>query len=249
MKLISHNVVSNAPRLSWVRTRNVSGDTHWLQWLYDDDDDGSVLIVNEQTDQLNTVKKSSICTGTQNNFILCENITINDIVALLWGWYPIDRFNPSTFVCLSQASTWVSTAYVVLLCVQWVQLRWEVIVHVVDIGGVELIKKFAVMTLTWVLWTLGSVASSLNEICKRIANSGILYQLRYNFPFAGTVGLLQHINGKFTIVNMKRSLLSWNFVLNPLSLSISRYRSVYEADQAVSVVSFISRSMGYKRSP
>jgi hypothetical protein len=27
---LSHNVVSNTPRLSWIRTHNVSGDRHWL---------------------------------------------------------------------------------------------------------------------------------------------------------------------------------------------------------------------------
>ena len=27
---LSHNVVSNIPRLSGIRTQNVSGDSHWL---------------------------------------------------------------------------------------------------------------------------------------------------------------------------------------------------------------------------
>jgi hypothetical protein len=28
--VFSHNVVSSTPRQSWIRTRNVSGDNHWL---------------------------------------------------------------------------------------------------------------------------------------------------------------------------------------------------------------------------
>ena len=49
--------------------------------------------------------------------------------------------------------------------------------------------------------------------------------------------MLLHINGKFTIV-----------VLNRPSFSIVMCRSRYEADLFVSVVYFISSSMGYMRS-
>ena len=41
-------------------------------------------------------------------------------------------------LCLSQARTCIS--YIIchgLFCVQWVQLRWEVIVNFVDIGGIN----------------------------------------------------------------------------------------------------------------
>jgi len=49
------------------------------------------------------------------------------------GWDPINRFNPATFLCLSQASTWISN----VICHAWsfcVQLRWEMIVPFV--GGI-----------------------------------------------------------------------------------------------------------------
>jgi hypothetical protein len=62
-------------------------------------------------------------------------------------------------------------------------------------------------------------------------------------PYAGAAGLLLHINGKFTMEKLKSSLLSYSFILNHPSLSISRCRSRYEADLSVSVVSFISSSM------
>ena len=116
-------------------------------------------------DQLNTVKKSSICTGTQNNFILCENIAINDIVALFGGWFPINRFNPPTFLCLSQASTWIFNVIcrIVLCSVSLVKMRgdcsfcwywWN------------LLKSSQWWLYLEALWTFGSVASSLNEIRK-----------------------------------------------------------------------------------
>jgi hypothetical protein len=57
-----------------------------------------------------------------------------------------------------------------------------------------------------------------------------------------------HINGKFKLGKLKSSLLSLSSVLNRHSTSISKCRSRYEADLAVSVVSFISRSTGEMRS-
>jgi hypothetical protein len=38
-------------------------------------------------------------------FYIC--ITVGDPI-INRGWYPINRFNPATFVCLSQARTWIS---------------------------------------------------------------------------------------------------------------------------------------------
>jgi hypothetical protein len=47
-------------------------------------------------------------------------------------------FNPATFLCLSQARTWISNVIChSLFCVQWVQLKWEVIVRFIDIGGID----------------------------------------------------------------------------------------------------------------
>ena len=51
---------------------------------------------------------------------------------------PINRFHPATFVCLSQAWTWISSVICRgIFCVQWVQLSWEVINGFVDIGGID----------------------------------------------------------------------------------------------------------------
>ena len=43
--------------------------------------------------------------------------------------------SPATFVCLSQARTWISNVICRgLFLVQWVELRWEVIVRLVDVN-------------------------------------------------------------------------------------------------------------------
>ena len=63
-------------------------------------------------------------------------------------------------------------------------------------------------------------------------------------PYAGAAGILLHINGKFTMGKLKVYILSYDFVLNRPSLSMSRCRSRYEADISVSVVSFILGSIG-----
>jgi hypothetical protein len=60
---------------------------------------------------------------------------------------------------------------------------------------------------------------------------------------AGAVGMLMHINGKFTYENWKY-VSGRNFFLNRPLLSISRCMSRYEADLAVFVISFIPSSMG-----
>ena len=54
-------------------------------------------------------------------------------------------------------------------------------------------------------------------------------------PYAGAAGMLLLRNGKFTIGKLKSSLLSYSFVFNGPSLSISRCKSRYEADLTVSV--------------
>ena len=51
------------------------------------------------------------------------------------GWDAINCFNPATFVCLSQPRTWISNVMCPELFVVS-ELRWEVIVHFVDIGGI-----------------------------------------------------------------------------------------------------------------
>jgi hypothetical protein len=43
-------------------------------------------------------------------------------------WDPINWFDPTTFLCLSEARTWISNVICRgFVCVQWIQLRWEVI--------------------------------------------------------------------------------------------------------------------------
>jgi hypothetical protein len=46
-------------------------------------------------------------------------------------WYPINQLNPATFLCLVQARTWIS-----IDLLMFNDLRWEVIVRFVDIGGI-----------------------------------------------------------------------------------------------------------------
>jgi hypothetical protein len=73
----------------------------------------------------------------------------------------------------------------------------------------------------------------------------IANQLRDVKPYAGEAGILLHIFGKFMILKLKSSRLSYILVLSwPLSSS-SRYKSKNDADEAVSVVPLISSSGGY----
>ena len=62
-------------------------------------------------------------------------------------------------------------------------------------------------------------------------------------PYAGAAGMLLYINGKFTMWKLRSSQVS--FWTDP-HFSLSVYMLGYEADLALSVVSFISSSiMGY----
>ena len=53
------------------------------------------------------------------------------------------------------------------------------------------------------------------------------------------IQVLLHMNGKFTM-----GILKQGFVLNRHSISISRCTSKHEADLTISVISYISSSMG-----
>ena len=55
--------------------------------------------------------------------------------------------------------------------------------------------------------------------------------------------MLLHINGKFTMGKLKSSLVV-KFRSQPVLTVKSRFRSRYEAEQAISVDSFISSLMG-----
>ena len=48
----------------------------------------------------------------------------------------ICRFVLAIFMCLSQAMTWISTPSYVVVFVMFNGLRWDVIVHFVDLGGI-----------------------------------------------------------------------------------------------------------------
>jgi len=52
------------------------------------------------------------------------------------SWDPINQFNPVTYLCLSQAGFGFQTPYVVVFIFVFGGLRWEVVVHFVDIGGI-----------------------------------------------------------------------------------------------------------------
>jgi hypothetical protein len=49
------------------------------------------------------------------------------------GWDPINQFNPTTFLCLSQTRTWISNVVVFFM---FNILRQEVVVRFVDIDGI-----------------------------------------------------------------------------------------------------------------
>ena len=49
---------------------------------------------------------------------------------------PTNRFNPATFVCLSQVS-YPNVIFCGLFYLQWVQSRWEVILRFVEVGGID----------------------------------------------------------------------------------------------------------------
>jgi len=40
-------------------------------------------------------------------------------------WDPINRFNPVTFLCLSQARAWISNVIISFSFFQWVKVRGE----------------------------------------------------------------------------------------------------------------------------
>jgi hypothetical protein len=48
------------------------------------------------------------------------------------GWDPINQFNPTTFLCLSQTRTWISNVVFFMFNI----LRQEVGVRFVDIDGI-----------------------------------------------------------------------------------------------------------------
>jgi hypothetical protein len=57
------------------------------------------------------------------------------------GWDSINRFNCATFLCLSQARTWIFNVMCHGLFFVYSGLMWEMIVHFVDIDGIVYIHS------------------------------------------------------------------------------------------------------------
>jgi hypothetical protein len=79
------------------------------------------------------------------------------------GCYHINRFNPRTFLCLSQARTWISIIIRHGLFM-FNDLRWELIVYFVNIGGIVdhhclnfLIIKDNLLYYILYWWTMNNV--------------------------------------------------------------------------------------------
>jgi hypothetical protein len=50
---------------------------------------------------------------------------------------PKNRLNPATYLCHFQVRVWISNViYRGPFCVQWLNLRKEVVVFILDIGGI-----------------------------------------------------------------------------------------------------------------
>ena len=58
---------------------------------------------------------------------------LHQILIEIEGWDPINQFNPTTFLCLSQTRTWISNVVVFFM---FNILRQEVVVRFVDIDGI-----------------------------------------------------------------------------------------------------------------
>jgi hypothetical protein len=107
-------------------------------------------------------------------------------------------------------------------------------------------KTFEVMTSTWLRGTLGPVASLLAAILYQ-GNPDRNHKL---WNIVSTERCIFHMQVLLECCYIWMESSQWNhlfcrsFVLNRPWLSISRCRSRYEAVVSVSVVSFISSSMG-----
>ena len=80
-----------------------------------------------------------ICAGFFFFYCLCIHVLSLEIqLSRGEGLDSITQFNPATFLYLSQARTWISNIIFRLFFLPFLftELRWEVIVHFVDIGGI-----------------------------------------------------------------------------------------------------------------
>ena len=112
---------------------------------------------------------------------------------------------------------------------------------------------FEVMISPLPTGTLVSVASvlavsSITEVLIGATRSRISYHLRNIYSICMCCWNSATHKWKFTMGKLISSLLSYSFVLYRPSLLISRCKSRYEPHLSLSVLSFISFSMGYTRS-
>ena len=105
-------------------------------------------------------------------------------------------------------------------------------------------KTFEVMTSTQPIETFGSVASLLAATSYQgnpdTSRNHKLWNIVSSERYILHMQVLLHINVKFTVENLKSSLVLSSIVLIRHSMSISRCWSRYEADISVSVVQYRS---------
>ena len=79
---------------------------------------------------------------------------------------PINRLNTASFLCLSQARHWISNIICRgVSCVQWVQLKLQVIVLYVVIGGID--YHHSLICLFIILLSSMSSHYIINVMCHR----------------------------------------------------------------------------------
>ena len=79
---------------------------------------------------------NNLCTFFYHLFIYVFPLEI--LLSREEGWDPTNQFYPTKFLCLSQARTWIWNIICRgFFCVQWSQLRWEVIIRFVDISWID----------------------------------------------------------------------------------------------------------------
>ena len=66
--------------------------------------------------------------------MLLIHLPVQNVLLLSQSWRNISRLNPATYMCLSQDKIQFPTSYVVVFFML-IDLKWEVIVRFIDMGG------------------------------------------------------------------------------------------------------------------